>query len=119
MTNFCSANNLQCSVKNSTQRNQIHIAAVAANNFIYFLLSTIKDYCDKNRINFKNLKPLVEQSFNNILNFPAHQLQTGPAIRKDYQLIEKQLEILENEIDLHLIYQILSKKILKKYQNEL
>ena len=62
---------------------------MAANNFIYFLLSTIKEYCDKNKINFKNLKPLVDQSLNNVLNFPAHQLQTGPAIRKRFEkLIE-------------------------------
>ena len=115
LTNFCIANNLQYSVKNSSQRNQIHIAAVATNNFIYFLLSTIKEYCDKNEINFKTLKPLMDKSLNNILNFPAHQLQTGPAIRKDLKLIERHLESLKTEEDFKDIYQLFSEKILKKH----
>ena len=38
--------------------------------------------------------------------------------RKNYKA-PNLVKVLENEIDLHLIYQILSKKILKKYQNEL
>tara|TARA_B100000035_G_scaffold298509_1_gene292354 strand:- start:3761 stop:4534 length:774 start_codon:yes stop_codon:yes gene_type:complete len=115
LTNFCYANNLHCSVKNSTQRNKTHIAAVATNNFIYYLLSTIKEYCEKNKINFKNLKPLLDQSLNNVLNFPAHQLQTGPAIRKDLKLIEKHIESLKSEKDLKEIYQLFSEKIIKKH----
>lgn len=115
LTDFCHANNLHYSIQNSNQRNKTHIAAVAANNFIYYLLSTIKEYCDKNKINFKNLKPLLDQSLNNVLNFPAHQLQTGPAIRKDLKLIEKHLEILKSEKDLKEIYQLFSEKIIKKH----
>tara|TARA_B100001094_G_scaffold153096_1_gene148142 strand:+ start:1448 stop:2221 length:774 start_codon:yes stop_codon:yes gene_type:complete len=115
LTDFCHANNLHYSVQNSNQRNKTHIAAVAANNFIYYLLSTIKEYCDKNKINFKNLKPLLDQSLNNVLNFPAHQLQTGPAIRKDLKLIEKHLESLKSEKDLKEIYQLFSEKIIKKH----
>ena len=115
LTHFCYANNLHYSVKNSAQRNKTHIAAVATNNFIYYLLSTIKEYCDKNKINFKNLKPLLDQSLNNVLNFPAHQLQTGPAIRKDLKLIEKHIESLKSEKDLKEIYQLFSEKIIKKH----
>ena len=101
--------------KNSTQRNKTHIAAVATNNFIYYLLSNIKEYCEKNKINFKKLKPLLDQSLNNVLNFPAHQLQTGPAIRKDLKLIEKHIESLKSEKDLKEIYQLFSEKIIKKH----
>jgi predicted short-subunit dehydrogenase-like oxidoreductase (DUF2520 family) len=115
LTNFCNANNLNYSVKNSNHRNQTHIAAVATNNFIYYLLSTIKEYCDKNKINFENLKPLMDQSLKNVLNFPAHQLQTGPAIRKDLKLIEKHIESLKSEKDLKEIYQLFSEKIIKKH----
>ena len=115
LSNFCNANDLHYSIRNSTQRNQTHIAAVAANNFIYFLLSTIKEYCNKNKVNFKNLKPILEQSLNNVLNFPPHQLQTGPAIRKDLKLIEKHLESLKTEKDLREIYQLFSEKIIKKH----
>ena len=115
LTNFCDANNLHYSVKNSNQRNKTHLAAVATNNFIYYLLSTIKEYCEKNKINFKKLKPLLDQSLNNVLNFPAHQLQTGPAIRKDLKLIEKHIESLKSEKDLKEIYQLFSEKIIKKH----
>ena len=62
----------------------------------------------KNHLEFNNLKPLIEKSLENILNHPAHSLQTGPAIRKDYQLIEKQL-LLEKEDDLYLIYQLFTR----------
>ena len=119
LANVCSRNNLHYSIKNSNERNKMHIAAVIANNFTYYILSEVKEYCLKNNLQFHDLQPLIEKSIENILKHPPHSFQTGPAVRKDYQLIEKQLKVLENEIDLHLIYQILSKKILKKYQNEL
>ena len=115
LTDFCNVNHLNYSVKNSNQRNQTHLAAVAANNFTYFLISIIKEYCEKNKINFNNLKPLLEQSFNNVINFPAHQLQTGPAVRKDLKLIEKHLNDLKTEKDLKEIYQLFSDKIIKKH----
>lgn len=115
LINFCIANSLQYAVKSSKERNKTHIAAVAANNFTYYLLSTIKEYCDKNKINFKNLKPLLEQSFNNVLNSPAHQLQTGPAVRKDLKLIAKHLQSLKTEKDLKEIYQLFTEKIINKH----
>ena len=61
------------------------------------------------------MKPLLDQSLNNVLNFPAHQLQTGPAIRKDLKLIEKHIESLKSEKDLKEIYQLFSEKIIKKH----
>ena len=52
----------------------------------------------------------MDQSLNNILNYPAHQLQTGPAIRKDLKLIEKHLKSLKSEKDFKEIYQLFSEK---------
>ena len=46
------------SILNSSKRKKLHLAAVASNNFTYHLLSMVKDYCIKNEVNFKDLKPL-------------------------------------------------------------
>ena len=49
----------------------------------------------------------------------AFQLQTGPAKRKDIDLIKKQIELLENEESLKEIYDLFSQQIIQKHHNEL
>ena len=119
LSNLCSLNNLRYSVKDSEARNKMHVAAVAANNFTYYLLSEVKEYCKKYQLDFTDLKPLIEKSIQNILDTPGHTLQTGPAVRADLKVIERQLNSLKEDKDLQDIYQLFTKKIIKKHQNEL
>ena len=76
-----------------------------SSNFSYHLFSMVKDYCLKNDVNFKDLKPLLENTLENSISNSPFNMQTGPAIRNDYNLINshledlKKTEILKNFID--------------------
>ena len=116
---FCASNNINFSILNSSKRKKLHLAAVASNNFTYHLLCMVKEYCIKNEVNFKDLKPLLEKTIETVLNKDPFVEQTGPANRGDNKLIEEQVKELKNFENLHEIYEIFTKQIIKKHRNEL
>jgi predicted short-subunit dehydrogenase-like oxidoreductase (DUF2520 family) len=79
----------------------------------------VKDYCLKNDVNFNDLTPLLENTLENSMSSSPFELQTGPAIRNDYNLINSHLEDLKENQDLKEIYEIFSNQIIKKNKNEL
>ena len=90
-----------------------------SSNFAYHLFSMVKNYCLKNDVNFNDLKPLLENTLENSIRNSPFELQTGPAIRNDYNLINSHLEDLKENQDLKEIYEIFSNQIIKKNKNEL
>ena len=116
---FCASNNMNFSILNSSKRKKIHLAAVASNNFAYHLLSMVKEYCIKNEVNFKDLKPLLEKTMEAALNEEPYMGQTGPAKRGDNTLIEKQINELKDFENLQEIYKVFTKLIIKKNHHEL
>ena len=90
-----------------------------SSNFSYHLFSMVKNYCLKNDVNFNDLKPLLENTLENSIRNSPFELQTGPAIRNDYNLINSHLEDLKENQDLKEIYEIFSNQIIKKNKNEL
>jgi len=116
---FCNSNNINFSILNSLKRKKLHLAAVVSNNFSYHLLSMVKEYCLKNEVNFKDLKPLLEKTLDVALNKDPFIEQTGPALRRDNALIEDQLKELNEFKNLKDIYEVFTKKIIKKHHNEL
>jgi predicted short-subunit dehydrogenase-like oxidoreductase (DUF2520 family) len=74
----------------------------------------VKEYCIKNEVNFKDLKHLLEKTIEVALNEDPFVEQTGPAKRGDNTLIEKQLKELKEFENLHKIYEIFTKQIIKK-----
>jgi predicted short-subunit dehydrogenase-like oxidoreductase (DUF2520 family) len=116
---FCASNNMDFSTLNSSKRKKLHLAAVASNNFIYHLLSMVKEYCIKNEVDFKDLKPLLEKTIEAALNEYPYIEQTGPAVRGDNTLIEKQVKELKKHENLQEIYEVFTKQIIKKHHHEL
>lgn len=98
---------------NSETRAQIHLAAVFANNFTNFLLSVSKDILDKKQIDFKILEPLMKETINKAFQTNPNDAQTGPAKRKDVELMDDQLRRIESE-ELKELYKLISKLIAKK-----
>ncbi|MBP1631216.1 MAG: oxidoreductase [Bacteroidetes bacterium] len=97
---------------NSEQRKQLHIAAVFACNFTNHLLGIAKEELDKKNIPFNILFPLIDQTIEKAkLNNPF-DVQTGPAIRNDDQVMEIHKSSLED--DEREIYELISEKIKKK-----
>jgi predicted short-subunit dehydrogenase-like oxidoreductase (DUF2520 family) len=77
------------------KRMSLHVAAVFVNNFTNYLFQIGKDITDKNDLPFDALKPLIEQTILKIQNQEPSTVQTGPAIRGDFSVIQKHLDFLK------------------------
>ena len=102
----------------SIQRSKIHIAAVISCNFSNHMLSIAEHLMSKNNLNFNLLKPLIEQTFKKALIKSPKKVQTGPAIRNDYQTIEKHIDYLSDEENISEIYKMISNNIMFLNNNE-
>jgi predicted short-subunit dehydrogenase-like oxidoreductase (DUF2520 family) len=96
----------------SSQRQQIHLAAVFACNFSNHLYAIAEEILLKKNIDFNVIKPLIKETANKLDLLSPKQAQTGPAIRGDANVIEKHLKMLEDNSDLHALYQTMSKRIM-------
>ncbi len=95
----------------SAQRQQIHLAAVFACNFTNHMYAIAHEILKKNNISFDVLKPLIlETALKTETLFPL-KAQTGPAVRGDKNVINKHLDLLNDDDELSLLYSKLSGRI--------
>jgi predicted short-subunit dehydrogenase-like oxidoreductase (DUF2520 family) len=97
-------------------RMRLHVAATIVNNFSNHLFALAEKYCDQQKIDFKLLVPLIEETAKRTEQFSPSQMQTGPATRRDMQTIETHLQLLENFSELKKIYELFTESI-QKSQN--
>ena len=101
----------------SEERLILHIAAVFVNNFSNHLFAIAQDYCEKHQLDYQLLMPLIHETIHKIDTIPPKDAQTGPARRKDMEIIDKHLHLLKEEDEhLHRIYSLLTDSILKMYK---
>jgi predicted short-subunit dehydrogenase-like oxidoreductase (DUF2520 family) len=97
---------------NGEQRKSLHISAVFVSNFVNHMYQIGNALCEKNKVPFAILQPLIEETANKIKMLSPTEAQTGPAIRNDEPTIQKHLEALENPT-----YKELYQKITLSIQN--
>jgi predicted short-subunit dehydrogenase-like oxidoreductase (DUF2520 family) len=78
----------------TSERNQLHVAAVFACNFTNHLLGIADQLLAQARLPADLLTPLVRETIDKALANPPFAVQTGPAIRHDASTIEKHLAAL-------------------------
>lgn len=100
---------------NSEQRKILHIAAVFASNFTNFMYLKSKELLELHNLDFNLLKPLIKQTAEKIENRNPEDVLTGPARRNDEIIIKSHLEYLNQNPEMHHLYQILSEQIIKFY----
>ncbi|WP_394364030.1 DUF2520 domain-containing protein [Filimonas lacunae] len=86
------------------QRIKLHVAAVLVNNFTNYLYAQAEVFCKQERIDFKVLLPLIEETSGRLHHYSAADVQTGPAARRDMVTIEKHLQILQPYPELIELY---------------
>ena len=92
----------------------LHLAAVIVNNFTNHLYTLTAEYCKNERVDFKMLQPIIEQTALRLRpNLPA-DLQTGPAIRNDQSTLDKHIQALANHPELKTIYLTFKESLLKR-----
>ncbi len=97
----------------STERRQLHVAAVFACNFVNYMWIQADDLLRKSGLSFDLLKPLLAETLDKLNDISPAEGQTGPARRGDFYTIEKHLSMLS--ADQAEIYKLLSDKIYALY----
>lgn len=96
----------------SEQRRIIHIAGVIGANFTNHLLHQTKLLLDAHKLDFNVLQPLMEETIRKAFEHGPAGAQTGPAKRNDQQMIQRHLDLLQDQKSIAEIYDLFSKKII-------
>jgi predicted short-subunit dehydrogenase-like oxidoreductase (DUF2520 family) len=94
------------------ERKMLHVGAVFACNFTNHLLALSKHLLAQEGLEFSLLKPLIRETFEKALEVadPA-AVQTGPAIREDYQVIHAHLDYLQRTPHWQALYKLITDSI--------
>ena len=98
---------------NSEQRQGLHIAGVFVSNFVNHLYFQADNLLKNNDLSFDLLKPLINEVAQKVMTISPEAAQTGPAIRKDMQTIQKHLAFIKDP-NQRKIYKLLTDSIINK-----
>ena len=94
----------------SDKRRYLHLAAVFACNFVNHCYHLSACVLEQQGIPFKVMLPLIDETARKVHQLHPHDAQTGPAVRYDQNVIERQMAMIDDE-KTRQIYELLSKSI--------
>lgn len=97
---------------NSVQRKQLHLAAVFASNFVNHMYYMAEKITEKSDLPFNILVPLIEEVALKVKEMKPFDAQTGPALRKDMNIIEEHLKMVKGDKEIFDIYKTLTDSIM-------
>ncbi len=96
----------------SEQRKYLHLAAVFCCNFVNHCYALSEKLLKENGgLPFDVMLPLIDETARKVHELSPQKAQTGPAVRWDTNVMEKQLQLLKDKPELQDIYNVLSKSI--------
>ncbi len=99
----------------SDERKALHVAAVFASNFTNHMLTISQDLLNQNNLSFDLLKPLIAETMSKGLEIGPDNAQTGPAIRGDFEILDKHMDFLKTDESLVAIYKLISQHIIDRH----
>lgn len=99
------------------QRLAYHLAAVFANNFTNAMLVATTDLCTDHHIDYRMLRPLIEETFKRLETHSPVEVQTGPARRDDTSTMDRHLQLMGNS-DINEVYRAVSGYIRKRFKDK-
>ncbi len=102
----------------SQQRGILHLCAVLVNNFPNHLCAIADRLLTENNLQFDLLKPLITETYEKIINYSPFESQTGPAVRKDENVLEKHRKLLANHEDILEIYDKITNNIIQTHKTD-
>lgn len=97
---------------NSKDRMAIHVAAVFACNFTNKMFRIAQEILQDQGFDFDLLRPLIVETINKSLDIGPKSAQTGPAIRRDLETLDRHMAYLKGN-EYQKLYKIITKKILE------
>lgn len=104
----------KCFVANDEARIKLHLGAVVVSNFTNHLFALADDFYKKEQLDFQLLLPLINETVLRLANYAPKDVQTGPAVRGDFETIEKHLALLNDYPQLQQFYETFSSSISQK-----
>lgn len=95
----------------SEERQHLHLAAVFSCNFTNHMYALAARLLAKYGLSFDVMLPLVDETARKVHEMSPADAQTGPAVRYDEKVINKQLDMLADEPQMQQIYRLLSESI--------
>ena len=97
------------------KRMEIQMCGVWASNFVNYMYKVSGDICEKNGVPFDVLLPLIKETANKVEEMSPYDAQTGPARRGNETIINRHLDLLEDDSKLYDIYQTITNAIKLEY----
>ena len=95
-------------------RKEIHVAAVVACNFSNHMFALADELLQNSGADVSILQPLILETVSKAMNAKhPKEVQTGPALREDYEVIKNHMERLEGCPTFQKLYQDISNSIIK------
>lgn len=106
------AGSLSCKVQilSSEKRAYLHLAAVFACNFTNHMYVLANRILEREGLDWSVIQPLVDETAAKVHSLSPYEAQTGPAVRYDRNVIEKQSQML-TEPFVRELYELISKNI--------
>ena len=102
----------------SNERAELHLAAVWVNNFVNHLYHLASSRLHTKELSLDLLGPLMQETLDKLQYMSPEEAQTGPAMRGDFQTIQKHLSLLGSDPAAE-VYQKLTQSIAQLYGNKL
>lgn len=99
----------------SKDRLALHVAAVFASNFSNHMIRLSEEIMSRQGLDFEMMKPLIIETISKSLELGARQAQTGPAVRGDFQVMDKHYHFLNYNEQVAEIYKLISQDIIDSY----
>jgi len=95
----------------STQRRQLHLAAVFVCNFVNHFYSIGEKLLQEQQLDYSLLKPLILETAQKAMQFSPPTVQTGPAVRGNATITDQHLKMLEQHPEWQQLYELISRDI--------
>ena len=95
----------------SEDRKYLHLSAVFACNFANHCYAISQELLEEHGIPFDVMLPLINETAAKVHEMKPKDAQTGPAVRCDENVIDKQSKLLENHPHFKKVYDSMSKSI--------
>lgn len=112
LKNFSLSISNNVSVVADQERFILHAAAVIVSNFTNYLYAIAEEFCYNEKADFNLLKPLILETAKRVVTHSPKEVQTGPAVRKDIQTLDKHLRLLSKYPKLRTTYMRLTDGIM-------
>lgn len=102
----------------SEQRRVAHLGAVLVSNFSNYLYARAEDLLAGQGLSMEILEPLIRKTASNVRTPGIFSRQTGPAVRHDFETLERHRQMLADRPDLEELYTLLSEHIMKYHDTD-